>query len=246
MKQTPRSTPTSARTIWRAAGAAMSILLGGQAVSAKVIDETANLAGMTLHYKVILPKNYAPEKTYPAVLAFPPGAQTMDMVFTTLERNWAPEAQRRGYIVVIPAAPGGRLFIEDGARVFPAFLDKLLGDYNIRDRKFYIAGMSNGGLSAFHIAASYPQYFLAVTGFPGYLPDATPERVSALRGLCINMHVGELDTGWRRSMETQAAEFRAKGFVVHITVEKGQSHVIGTLTGEGSLRLFQEIEACSK
>jgi poly(3-hydroxybutyrate) depolymerase len=186
MKQTPRSTPTSARTIRLAAGAVMSILLGGQAVSAKVIDETAHLAGMTLHYKVVLPKDYAPEKTYPAVLAFPPGAQTMDMVFTTLERNWAPEAQRRGYIVVIPAAPGGRLFIEDGARVFPAFLDKLLGDYNIRDRKFYIAGMSNGGLSAFHIAASYPQYFLAVTGFPGYLPDATPERVSALRGLCIN------------------------------------------------------------
>jgi hypothetical protein len=33
---------------------------------------------------------------------------------------------------------------------------------------------------------------------------------------------------------------------VHITVEKGQSHVIGTLTGEGSARLFQEIEACPK
>jgi len=243
--EVPGKTRGSARAIWLAAGA-VSILLSGQAASAKVIDETANLAGMTLHYKVVLPKDYAPEKTYPAVLAFPPGAQTMDMVFTTLERNWAPEAQRRGYIVVIPAAPGGRLFIEDGARVFPAFLDKLLGDYKIRDRKFYIAGMSNGGLSAFHIAASYPQYFLAVSGFPGYLPDATPERMSALQKLCINMHVGELDTGWRKSMETQAAEFRAKGFVVHITVEKGQSHVIGTLTGEGSARLFQEIEACPK
>jgi poly(3-hydroxybutyrate) depolymerase len=239
-------TRSSARTIGLAAGAALSILLGGQTASAKVIDESADLAGMTLHYRVVLPKNYAPEKTYPAVLAFPPGAQTMDMVFTTLERNWAPEAQRRGYIVVIPAAPGGRLFIEDGARVFPAFLDKLLGDYKIRDRKFYIAGMSNGGLSAFHIAASFPQYFLAVSGFPGYLPDATPERVKALANLCINMHVGELDTGWRKSMEAQAAEFRDQGFVVHITVEKGQSHVIGTLTGEGSARLFQEMEACSK
>jgi len=228
------------------AGAAISILLGGEAASAKVIDETATFSEMTVHYKVVLPKDYAPEKTYPAVLAFPPGAQTMDMVFTTLERNWAGEAQRRGYIVVIPAAPGGRLFIEDGARVFPAFLDKLLSDYKIRGGKFYIAGMSNGGLSAFHIAASYPQYFLAVSGFPGYLPDATPERVNALAKLCINMHVGELDTDWRRSMEAQAAEFRAKGFVVHITVEKGESHVIGTLTGAGSVRLFQEIEACPK
>lgn len=244
--QTRGQTHTSARTIWLVASIAVSMLLRSQAAFAKVIDETANLAGMPLHYKVVLPKDYAPEKTYPAVLAFPPGAQTMDMVFTTLARNWAPEAQRRGYIVVIPAAPAGRLFTDDGARVFPALLDKLLGDYKVRDRKFYIAGMSNGGLSAFHIAASYPQYFFGVTGFPGYLPDATPERAKALAGLCINMHVGELDTGWRKAMEAQAAEFRARGFMVNLTVEKGQSHVIGTLTGEGSARLFQEIEACSK
>lgn len=234
------------RTYRLATCAAVVMLLLGRTAFAKVIDETAELAEMTLHYKVVLPKDFSPEKTYPAILAFPPGAQTMDMVFTTLERNWAPEAQRRGYIVVIPSAPGGRLFIEDGARVFPAFLDKLLSDYKIRDRKFYIAGMSNGGLSAFHIAASYAQYFFGVTGFPGYLPDATPERVNALSKMCINMHVGELDIGWRRNMEAQAAEFRAKGFVVHITVEKGQSHVIGTLMGEGSARLFQEIEACAK
>ena len=128
--------------------------------------------------------------------------------------------------------------------VFPAFLNKLLDDYKIRDRKFYIAGMSNGGLSAFHIAASYPQYFLGLTGFPGYLPDATPERVEALRSLCIHMHVGELDPDWRRNMETQAAEFRAEGYDVHLTIEKGEGHVINALTGEGSARLFDEIEAC--
>ena len=92
------------------------LILLGEIASAKVLDETASLAGMTLHYKVVLPKDYAPERTYTAVLAFPPGAQTMDMVFTTLARNWNPEAQRRGYIVVIPAAPLGRLFTGDGAR----------------------------------------------------------------------------------------------------------------------------------
>jgi hypothetical protein len=43
-------------------------------------------------------------------------------------------------------------------------------------------------------------------------------------------------------MQQQASQLRAKGITVHITVEKGQSHVIGTLTGEGAARLFQEIE----
>jgi hypothetical protein len=60
--------------------------------------------------------------------------------------------------------------------------------------------------------------------------------------MCINMHVGELDSGWRQEMEEQAAKFRAKGMTVRMTVEKGQSHVISTLTGEGAARLFEEIE----
>jgi predicted peptidase len=209
----------------------------------KVLDKSATIAGLPLNYKVVLPKDYDPEKAYPAILAFPPGGQTLDMVFVTLTRNWAPEAQRRGYIVVIPAAQLGRLFVQDGARIFPEFLDKLLADYKIRDNKFHIAGMSNGGLSAFHIAASYPQYFWSVTGFPGYLPDATPARVNALAKMCIYMHVGELDTDWRQSMQEQAAAFRAKGFTVRMTVEKGESHVIGALTGDGAARLFEDIEA---
>jgi poly(3-hydroxybutyrate) depolymerase len=222
--------------------ATLACLFAIQALSAKVIDKSTTIAGMSVYYKVVLPKDYDGEKAYPAVLAFPPGSQTNDMVMVTLTQNWAAEAQRRGYIVVIPAAPGGRLFFEEGARVFPQFLDELLREYKIRGNKLHIAGMSNGGLSAFHIAASYPQYFLSVTGFPGYLPDASPQRITALTKMCINMHVGELDTGWLEDMQQQAAQFRSKGMKVRFTVEKGQSHVIRTLTGEGAARLFDEIE----
>ena len=222
--------------------ASMILVIAIHTASAKVIDKNATIAGLTLYYKVILPHDYDPDKAYPGVLAFPPGGQTMDMVNVTLNQNWAGEAQRRGYIVVIPAAPGGRLFFEEGFRVFPQFLDQLLTEYKIRDSKFHIAGMSNGGISAFYVAAAYPRYFLSVTGFPGYLPDATAERVAALAGMCINMHVGELDTGWVENMGEQASRFRGSGMTVRMTVEKGQSHVIRTLTGEGSARLFEEIE----
>lgn len=224
------------------------LLIGAltSSVSAKVLDQNVTIAGLFLHYTVVLPKDYDSGRAYPAVLAFPPGGQGQDMVFVTLSRNWAPEAQRRGYIVVIPTAPGGRLFSEDGARVFPEFLEKLLADYKIRDRKFYIAGMSNGGISAFHIAASYPQYFLSVTGFPGYLPDATEKTIKALAHLCLYMHVGEFDTGWLQTMQEQAADFRTRGYTVRVTVEKGENHVIGALTGDGAVRLFEEMEAAQK
>lgn len=222
--------------------AAIAFLGFAAGLHAKAFDKSIDIAGVTLHYKVVLPKDYDAAKTYPAVLAFPPGSQGADMVMTTLMRNWLPEADRRGYLVFIPAAPNGHLFFEEGARVFPEFLDKMLAEYKIRDNKFHIAGMSNGGISAFYIAASYPQYFWSVTGFPGYLPDATPARVNALAKMCIYMHVGELDSGWVQQMQEQAAQFRAKGFKVRFTVEKGESHVLGTLQGSGAARLFDQIE----
>jgi len=225
-------------------------LLAASCALAKVYDKSVDIGGVPVHCKVILPKDYDAGKAYPAVLAFPPGSQAMDMVLVTVQRNWAAEAEKRGYIVIVPAAPGGELFFEHGARIFPQFIEQMLKDYNIKDGKFHIAGMSNGGLSAFHIAAAYPQYFWTVTGFPGYLPDAKPQRVAALAKLCINMHVGELDSGWLEAMQEQARQFRAKGYSVAFTVEKGQSHVIGTLAGDGAARLFDEIakgrQGCAK
>jgi pimeloyl-ACP methyl ester carboxylesterase len=221
---------------------ALALLLFGLPASAKVFDKTAEIAGMTVHYKVALPKEYDPQKIYPAVLAFPPGSQTMDMVLTTLEQNWRMEGDRRGYIVIVPAAPYGRPFVAEGAKIFPEFIEKLLREYKVRDNKFHIAGMSNGGRSAFHIAASHPQYFRSVIGFPGYLPDPTPERVAALSKMCIYMHVGEFDTDWLQQMKQQASMFRSKGYSVHFTVERGEGHVMRTLIGERSARLFKEME----
>lgn len=221
---------------------AILLTLAGSCLLAKVYDKTAEIGGVPVHYKLILPNDYDAANAYPAVLAFPPGSQGMDMVMTTVARNWSAEAQKRGYIVVVPAAPGGQLFFEEGARVFPGFIEYILKEYKIKDGKFHVAGMSNGGLSAFHIAASYPQYFWTVTGFPGYLEDVTPARVDALAKMCINMYVGELDSGWREAMQEQAKQFRAKGYTVMFTVEKGQSHVMSTLAGDGSARLFDAIE----
>lgn len=214
--------------------------------AAKSFDKTADVAGTPVHYKLVLPKIYDETQAYPAILAFPPGAQSADMVLTTVERNWRPEAEKRGYIVIVPAAPRGELFFEGGARVFPEFLEQMLREYKIRGNKFHIAGMSNGGLSAFFIAASYPSYFVSITGFPGYLSDATPERIKAISKMCIEMYVGELDSGWRASMRQQADQFRAQGLNVHFSVEKDQGHVMSTLAGDGAARLFDAIEKSAR
>ncbi len=224
---------------------ALSVSVAAPA-SAAVVEKTANLAGVTVQYKVVLPEGFDPARTYPAVLAFPPGGQDMDMVDATLRGNYRSEAERRGYIVVEPSAPGGVLFFEGSEKIFPAFLTKLLADYHIADGKFNVAGNSNGGLSAFLVASKYPQYFLSVTGFPGFLDNATPQQVSALSKLCIHMFAGALDSGWPEAMRDQAAKFRAAGYHVTFALEPGQPHVIRTLTGEGAARLFDQFDAARR
>src|SRR5713101_712755 len=81
------------------------LMLASQFVAGEVIGKSKNINGTTVEYKVILPDHYDAAKPYPAVLAFPGGSQTMDMVSGMLQRNFREEAQRRGYIVVVPAAP---------------------------------------------------------------------------------------------------------------------------------------------
>jgi poly(3-hydroxybutyrate) depolymerase len=225
---------------------AVVALLLGRSVRAEVLDKTKTIGSTTVRYEVVLPNGYDPAKTYPAVLAFPGGPQTTDMVDATIERNWQLLAERLGYIVIVPEAPNGELFFEGGAKVFPEFIVKLLGDYKVLDNKFHIAGVSNGGLSAFHIASLYPQYFWSVTGLPGLLFDAKPARVEALAKLCIYMYAGSEDTGWLNSEKKQAAMLRAKGYAVEFSEEKGEGHVMHTLDGEGAARLFKQFEQARK
>ena len=121
----------------------------------------------------------------------------------------------------------------------------MLKDYKV-DGKLHIAGRSNGGISAFHIAALYPQYFQSLTGFPGYLIQANNARIEALKPLCMYMHVGENDPAWLRAMQQQAEMFRQRGFKVHFVVEAGQGHALNSLAGDGSKRLFDQLEEASR
>src|SRR4051794_31483419 len=100
-----------------------------RSLQAEVIEKTAKVADLTVHYKIVLPNGYDPAKTYPAILAFGGGPQTMNTVDSILSRNFRDEAEKRGYIVVAPAAPDGQLFFDEGDRIFPDFLKVIEADY---------------------------------------------------------------------------------------------------------------------
>jgi hypothetical protein len=219
------------------------VTLASPPLKADVLEKTKQIGGITVHYKVVLPNNYDATRAYPGVLGFGGGPQTMNVVDSVIARNFRDEAEKRGYIVVVPAAPDDQLFFEGGERIFPEFLKQILADYKIQDNKFHIAGPSNGGIAAFHVASLNPQYFLSITAFPGYLWEETPAHIQAISKMCITMFVGELDPmGWQGLMEKQASEFRARGMTAQYIVEKGQPHRMETLAGANAGRLFDLFE----
>jgi poly(3-hydroxybutyrate) depolymerase len=223
------------------------LMLASRPAQAELLDKTVQVNGTAVHYKVVLPNGYDAARTYPAILAFGGGPQTMNTVDSVLTRNLRAEAEKRGYIVIAPAAPEGELFFEGGARIFPEFLKRMLADYKIENGRFHIAGPSNGGIAAFHVAAAFPQYFRSVTAFPGYMWEPTQAKLLAIAQMCSFMYVGEDDEyRWHDEMKREAEFLRGRGAVARYTVEKGQPHRLETLAGASASRLFDNFEEARK
>ncbi|HTM03809.1 MAG TPA: alpha/beta hydrolase-fold protein [Vicinamibacterales bacterium] len=221
----------------------IAIALATAAAHAEELDKSAKVKGTTVQYKVVLPSGYDAAKTYPAILAFGGGPQTMNTVESVLSNNLRAEAERRGYIVIAPAAPDGQLFFEGGDRIFPEFLRMILSTYKIEGDRFHVAGPSNGGIAAFHVAAAFPKYFRSVTAFPGYMWEPTTAKLQAIAQMCVFMYVGENDPYiWHDEMKREAEFLRSRGDVARYTVEKGQPHRMETLAGANASRLFEGFE----
>ena len=222
-------------------------VLATQPVQAELLEKRRKVGDTTVQYKVVLPNGYDLAKTYPAILAFGGGPQTMNTVDNVLNRNLRAEAEKRGYIVIAPAAPDDQLFFEDGARIFPEFLKMIQADYKIEGNKFHIAGPSNGGIAAFHVAAANPEYFVSVTAFPGYMWEPSVAKLQAVSKMCVFMYVGENDPYmWHAEMKQEAEWLRAKGTVARYTVEKDQPHRMETLADANAGRLFDNFEETRK
>jgi predicted peptidase len=237
--------------IWLLSAALIVAVLATQPVQAELLEKNRQVGDTAVQYKVVLPNGYDPAKTYPAILAFGGGPQTMNTVESVLNRNLRAEAEKRGYIVIAPAAPDDQLFFEEGARIFPEFLKMIQADYKIQDNKFHIAGPSNGGIAAFHVAAANPEYFVSVTAFPGYMWEPSVAKLEAISKMCVFMYVGENDPYmWHAEMKQEAEWLRAKGTVARYTVEKDQPHRMETLADANAGRLFDNFEetrkGCSK
>jgi poly(3-hydroxybutyrate) depolymerase len=211
-------------------------------LSATVVQKSGFFGGIKMDYLLCLPKNWVASKEYPTILAFCGAEQDLATAQYTMQANWQAEAEKRGYVIIMPVAPNGQLFFEGGERIFPDFLDRMKSEHRLSGGKLHVAGRSNGGVSAFHVAIAFPEYFQSVTVYPGFVTDEDMNHADRLKGIPVKMACGQLDAEWLQYGRIQSAQLSAMGIRAWLQVETGCNHGIESFTGSGSARLFELVE----
>ncbi|MEO8267609.1 MAG: hypothetical protein ABI706_19070 [Ilumatobacteraceae bacterium] len=197
--------------------------------------------GTVIDYVLLVPPGRTTGQPGKVLFTFPPGGQDLDVTTRIVEDRWHDEALVRGWVVVSPAAPSTGLFYDDpSAQLVPELLDKIAVDYPPEDGRFDLAGVSNGGLSAFKAALTFPERFRSLVVFPGYSQAGGDDpNLSKLKGIGVSMFVGGDDTGWRKASEQTEQTLKGLGYPVELHVVAGSGHIIESLTGAD---LFDAIE----
>lgn len=201
--------------------------------------------GTTIRYALVLPDGFDVAQTYPVFLALPPGLQKEGSVDWGLESFGGEAAARRGWIVVSPIAPAGRLYFRGSERYIPQLLDHIESQYRVEVGKFHVGGCSNGGRSAFRVALDYPERFHSVVTFPGYPPQANDfDRLGRLQGLHVHMFVGEDENRvWIDGAQRAHDTLGDLGISTYFTIVPGEGHVMESLKGDPVIVLLDEIRA---
>jgi pimeloyl-ACP methyl ester carboxylesterase len=197
--------------------------------------------GAVIEYALVLPAGFDARKAYPVLLALPPGPQTREMVQAGLDLYWRQGAIDNGWVVVSPASPDGTLYFQGAERYLPAFLAGIATQVTPEGGKYHVAGISNGGISAFRLLAEHPELVHSLLVAPGY-PFSAEDRRNLLEStdIPVAMFVGEQDATWIPPMQETADALAAQGREVSLEIVPGEGHVIRSLSPD---RLFALLES---
>lgn len=183
--------------------------------------------GQVLEYALILPDRFDKTISYPVLLALPPGDQSKPLVMAGLHLYWEAQAKKRGWVVISPAAPEGTNFYSGAESELTNLLDEVSKSVAFEGGKVHLAGVSNGGLSAYRVITEYPARFLSLTVLPGVPPDERAfHALGSLKGIPVAAFVGGENAGWLRGSQDTKQKLNDLGIENTLEVVAGAGHVI--------------------
>lgn len=200
--------------------------------------------GKTLTYTFVRPDDFKADRAYPVVIALPGGGQTRGAVNGLLSLL-DPECRNRGWVVICPEAMGDLHYFDGGEVHVPALLANVRSWCRVEGGKFHLAGVSNGGISAFRLAINEPDRFASLIVFPGFPPEQKDlDNLGRLKGIPIRMFVGSDDTvNWVDVSKRTEAEAKKQKLDCSLTIFPGEPHMLRSLTGA---RIFDMLDGFRK
>lgn len=203
---------------------------------------SVDVGGTTIDYVVSVPQGFELGDTAPVLLALPPGGQSLELAQSTIDRVYAEQAQRLGWVVVSPAAPDGVRFFDGAEASLPGFVDWIEEWVTLEGGAPHVAGISNGGISAFRYATQNPDRTQSVITFPGFpRGDADRAALDGLASIPVRMYVGGDDTNWIGPAEQTVASLESVDGDAELVVFPGEGHGIES-TSDGTL-IFAQLES---
>lgn len=219
---------------------------GAQSAPGHEYEEMTLPDGGVLRYAIVKPAGLDggapgadPQKSYPVLLALPPGNQDERMVEAGLAQYWEAEALARGWVVVSPVESGGQALFRDTEALFGALMDHIASRVSVEGGTFHVAGASNGGRLAFRVATLLPERVESVVVLPGYPPQREDlERLNVLAGKQVTMYVGEDDQQWVDESKRTHKRLLELGVKAALRILPGEGHVLHLDPG----KLFDDLD----
>lgn len=150
--------------------------------------------GIVVKYHVILPNDYNKSKAYPAMLAYPPGSQESTSANWALAEFWGEAARTKGWIIVVPVAPGNGWINHPSHHALNDLLKTVKEKHKIEGGKFHMLGFESGARPAATFALMSKQYFQSLTTISSYAWDRwDDEDLKGFNIMPVKIIVGSAD-----------------------------------------------------
>lgn len=198
-------------------------------------------SGIVVRHAVVLPKDFEPERSYPVLIAFPPGGGGAACADWALENLWGGDTTEQGWIVVVPVAPKKGWINHPSHHALNALLKRLSKEYRVEDGKFHMAGFGAGARPATTFASMSKQYFQSLSVASSTAWSRWDDReIVKFEAMPIHQFVGETDE-YGRAVAQRVLELRAEARApVSVTVLPGEGPLVPSLGGGAWLRAIDE------
>jgi len=150
--------------------------------------------GILVKYHLILPNNYDPSKTYPAMLAYPPGDQKEASANWAIEEFWGEEARDKSWIIIVPIAPERGWINHPAHHALNDLLREVKTSHKIEGGKFHMVGFESGARPAATFALMSKEYFHSLTTISSYAWERWDEDdLASFKVMPVKIIVGDQD-----------------------------------------------------